>query len=321
MIEDPSAPKRPIRAVGIAICTYRRPELLRALLASIAEQRFDGPAPEVSIAVADNSPDREGMPVALTVSTSFPYPIIVDHEPQPGIATTRNRTVSMLGPQDAIVFIDDDETAAPDWLAGLVRTAETYDADVVCGPVFARFAETPSRWMIDGRFYERERHPTGTVTGATATSNLLVRDVVFRALEQPFFDPALGLIGCDDTLFLERARLAGHVAVWCDEAVVSETFPVQRLNTRWLVQRKFRGGNSWVIIQRMLRPGARTTAVLIAKALMRVVASIVVLPATVWRPVPRVRTLQSLALGSGQIVAFVNIRYSEYRRPKGVGTG
>ncbi len=304
--------RRPIAALGIAISTYRRPELLRALLDSIARQRFAGEAPEITISIADNSSDLEGMAVAREVAPSFRWPILIDHEPQPGIATTRNRTVRLLGDQDAIVFIDDDETASPEWLDRLVRTAVDFDADVVSGPVLPRFSQPPPAWVVTGRFYERPRHRTGTITGTTATSNLLVRGLVFDELGDPWFDPSLGLIGCDDTHFLERAQRRGHPSVWCDEATVSETFPPERVSVRWLVQRQFRGGNSYVIVQRMVAPGWRTTAQIIAKASIRTVVSVAALPVAALRPVSRVWALRSIATGVGQLAGYVNVRYAEY---------
>ena len=309
--------RRPIRTLGIAIATHRRPELLRALLDSIAAQRFTGDEPAITLAITDNSPDLEGLAVIEQIAPTFRWPIVSDHEPQPGIATTRNRTVRLLGSPDAIVFVDDDETAQPDWLDRLVHTAVHHDADVVSGPVLPNFSEPPPAWAVDGRFYERDRWPTGTITGTTATSNLLVRRVVFDLLGDPWFEPSLGLIGCDDTHFLERAQRAGHPSVWCDEAIVAETFPADRVRPGWLIQRSFRGGNSYAIVQRMLAPGRRTNTRLLAKGGVRAVGSVALLPFAVWRTVPRIKVLQSLAKSVGQLSAFFSVRYEEYRRARG----
>lgn len=100
--------------------------------------------------------------------------------------------------------------------------------------------------------------------------------------------------------------------MWCDEALVIETIPAERTTLWWLVRRKFRGGNSWAIVQLMLDPGWKTKARLLAKGPLLIAGSLAALPIMVWRPVPRVRALRTLALGVGLVSAVGSLRYSEY---------
>ena len=52
--------------------------------------------------------------------------------------------------------------------------------------------------------------------------------------------------GGEDADFFFRLHLAGRRLVWCDEAVVTEQVPSSRLTLKWLRQRGFRSGQSFV---------------------------------------------------------------------------
>ena len=92
------------------MATFTRPELLGALLASIAAAAK--PAPTVVI-VVDNDPEGSA---ADTVRAFAELDITYAVETSPGIAEARNRFLALSGDAEFIVFVDDDEFVAENWL-------------------------------------------------------------------------------------------------------------------------------------------------------------------------------------------------------------
>lgn len=99
-------------AVTIGVPTYRRPELLEALLRTlpsrIAECADLGIA--VDVLVVDNDPAGSGRDVAAGADLPVRYVV----EPAPGIAAARNRILDECVDRDLVAFIDDDEIPGRD---------------------------------------------------------------------------------------------------------------------------------------------------------------------------------------------------------------
>ena len=85
-------------------------------------------------------------------------------------------------------------------------------ADVVTGPVLARFQQPPPDWVVEGAFFDPPRHATGSEVQSAYTNNVLVRADALAALSQRF-DERLR-VGEDSELF-ERLRAGGSRIVWC----------------------------------------------------------------------------------------------------------
>jgi glycosyltransferase involved in cell wall biosynthesis len=93
-----------IKKIHILIATYKRPEHLRRLLDSLANLKTDNIT--VAISVIDNDPEQ----TARRITANFPQ-VEYKSELQPGIPSARNASLDcMQSDDDAIVFIDDDES-------------------------------------------------------------------------------------------------------------------------------------------------------------------------------------------------------------------
>ena len=115
--------------MSVCIATYRRPEGLGRLLTSLTEQQG---APPFDVIVVDNDAQHSGEGVAIRYCERLNLTYVV--EPIRGLSRVRNRAVAESR-GTFLAFIDDDEWAAPQWLARLAAKAEEYFADVVAGPV------------------------------------------------------------------------------------------------------------------------------------------------------------------------------------------
>ncbi|GAA1147772.1 glycosyltransferase family 2 protein [Nesterenkonia lutea] len=225
----------------VCVCTFRRPGPLAELLSSLRAQQTSAQhgAKVPQLIVVDNSPAGEA---AGQVSRQYPEARYV-HEPRPGIAAARNAAVEAVPEEaEAVLFLDDDERAAPNWLNALLVCAEESGADTVSGPVISHFGEDPPAWLQESGFIRRIDFPTGPWDHRPATNNVLVRAAWFR--EAGFrFDEAFSFIGGEDSDLFGRMQAAGARSWWCAEAVVTEDVPTERLSPAWMRQRAVRAGH------------------------------------------------------------------------------
>jgi GT2 family glycosyltransferase len=304
--------------VAVCLITFRRPSGLRAALTSLAAQVFDGEPPDLRVVVVDNDEAGSARAVCDELRPTSPWPLIYDVEPRRGIPHARNRCVALARPEaDWIGFLDDDEEAAPGWLAELIRIQALHGADVVTGPVVPLFVGEAPAWALRGRFFHRRRFPTGTLRDRAFTNNVLFRAAIFDAV-QPHFDERMVMTGGSDTHFSRRVHRAGYRIVWADQAEVHETFPTSRMVTRWVYQRAYRTGTTTAFIARDLRSLPAAAARLVPDAAYRLFLG-ALLATGGWiagrhRAVAGVR---HLCYGAGMLVGLFGGRYEEYRRIHG----
>jgi len=313
------------RRLTVAVATYRRPEELRELLPQLVAQADEARAAgwEAEVLVVDNDPDRTGAPVVSAhLATSPPDGAAVRYtaEPEPGIASARNRALDEARDSRLLVFVDDDEQPHPGWLRLLLATREQTSAAAVAGAVESAFDGDLEPWVAAGDFFRRRRPPTGTEITVAATNNLLLDLAVVRRLGLRF-DAAFGITGGSDTLFTRRLTSAGHRMVWCDEAVVTDRVPAVRMTRDWVLRRAFRSGNTDSRVRAHLagsgRERLRGRLVSVGRGLPRVVGG-----AGQWaagrllgRTPLRARGLRTVARGAGMLAGAVGVTYAEYRRP------
>jgi hypothetical protein len=269
--------------VSIVIPTYRRPELLAVTLAScLAQQGVDDE--RVEIVVIDNDPAQSARLAQQGVDDERVEIVVIDNDPaqsardtvdsagrggsiavryvaegRPGISYARNTGVAeAVG--HYLAFIDDDEEAAPGWLAAFLATIRRTGADLVVGPVHPRFAQPADAYSRQA--YTRDAQvPTGTQLddwGGIGNS-LLDKERCFAGSPEPF-DPRLGLSGGEDALFLHQLRRRGGTIVWCAEAAATESVGFDRLAPAYMLRREFRGAQTLTYVCTAVTPPQRGRA-------------------------------------------------------------
>ncbi len=121
---------------SIVIPTYQRPQLLnKALSSCLTLSTPKGSCYEV--VVVDNSQDGS----AASVCDAFADKRIrFIHEPRSGLAYARNAGINAaLG--NFLIFLDDDERVAPDWLLQFHEAFKESKADIVFGSVEPEFED------------------------------------------------------------------------------------------------------------------------------------------------------------------------------------
>ena len=305
-------------AVTIGVPTYRRPELLAALLRALPDRiaACAGLGVDVEVLVVDNDPAAS----ARAVAASAPLPVRYVVEPTPGIVAARNRLLDECADRDLLAFIDDDEVPRPGWLSELVRTWHATDADAVMGRVIAVFDVDVDPWLLASGTFRRPPRPTGTVLPVAAAGNLLLDLRSVRRLGVRF-DPSLGLGGGEDTLFTRELVGRGARIVWCNESETEDLVVAARLTRAWAAQRAFSSANAGTRIALKLTNGRLRRGLLRVRAFVGGIARIVVgalrraFGAVTSNITHHARGTRLIHRGRGTIAAALGHRYDEYRRP------
>ena len=255
---------------SVIIPTFRRPRLVQAAVESVLSQR--GLTVAIEIVVVDNDPERSAQQIVAALARSAPLAVRYVCEPRAGISHARNTGIAASGGR-YIAFLDDDESAPPQWFASLWSTAREYGADIVVGPVRACFPKGVFVPDYAESIYNRDaKAETGQLIEWSGIGNALIRRD--RCLTAPMpFDPRFGLSGGEDVVFLRHLREQGRRCVWCAEGAVSETIPAEKLRPAYLLRRAFRGGQTtaylpstlarpqWPLVLRWMAIGAAQVCV------------------------------------------------------------
>jgi succinoglycan biosynthesis protein ExoM len=225
--------------VSVCLATFRRNERLLAVLEDLGRQER---LPD-QVVVVDNDPGGGARPIIEQYRASgVPFPVDYDVQPEPNIATTRNRTVQ-LASGNWIAFIDDDERAPREWLGELLHAIETFGADGVLSPVEPQVPSSAPAWIRRGRFYDFPHQPEGAEVPLNRMrfGNVLLRADYLHAEEGPF-NPRYGLMAGEDVDLLVRLARKGAKIVWSERAPVFEPVESKRLSLRFLALRAVSGG-------------------------------------------------------------------------------
>ena len=294
--------------IDICIATFKRPVLLERLLNDLLGQQLpDGIS--THIIVVDNDALESARPVVATFQAVCPSVEYLT-QPERNIALTRNCALDH-SQGELIAFIDDDESAPPDWLAALLTTMERHAADAVLGPVNGILPASAPRWIVEGRFFERPARPSGSRIELGGTGNALLKASAIRG--KLAFDPRYGLTGSSDTDFFHRLSRRGALMVWCQEAGLTEHVEDNRLTMRWILERGFRAGQGYADIVERPAGGARFLGWFAKRASFALAATLLTLSCVPFGKALAMRYAVKVASNVGQLTTILGYRYQPYR--------
>ncbi len=246
------------RHASILVCTFRRPQV-GATLQSLLDQALP-PGIAIDVVVADNDATPSARAAVEAAALRAPCPVAYVHAPAANISIARNACIA-AATGSHLAFIDDDEIAAPDWLAALLARMDATGADGVFGPAISVYPETAARWMREQDHHSNipELRDGEVQTGHTCNALLRWQGTPWEGQR---FDIARGVSGGEDTEFFFRIRRLGARFDMALDARVFEPVSPARLSYGWIRRRKFRMGQSYATSA----VGPRATAVLLGKA-------------------------------------------------------
>jgi succinoglycan biosynthesis protein ExoM len=231
----------PADPVAVIIPTLRRPEGLVRALESLFSQT--GVADRLcEIVVVDNDPAGTATTTVESLRGRSPWPLVYCHAPVPGVATARNVGLQATD-APLIAFLDDDEVAAPGWLAQLLAGQVETGADVVFGPIRGR-APDAADWLkpyLEDFFGRAGPASTRLIDQPFGCGNsLMVRRTALPG-STPFDARADQAGGEDDALFAALADRGGRFG-WAATAWVDEIAPAHRATLAYALSRAFAFG-------------------------------------------------------------------------------
>ncbi len=228
--------------IGVAICTYRRPEGLARLLGALP-RACAGLDPVVIVV------DNDGTDPAVACVAAMAGGVRLVVETTPGISAARNRAFAEAEAAGVrlLALIDDDEWPAENWLAGLLAAQAVTGAAVVGGLVGPVFPEGARGLLRHARFWSVLPQARGGRPFVHATSNVLIDLAQIADVARPLFADAHGLSGGGDLVFFSRLHGLGKPMAWAPGAAVFEEVPEPRASLGWMWKRRFRVGNHMVM--------------------------------------------------------------------------
>lgn len=231
--------------------TERRLNSIRSALHSLRTQTL--PARHVVVSVDNNQH------LAAQLQTEFPWVTVILNDGESGASATRNRGVQAVDTA-LTAFLDDDETAHPDWLFELV--APFADAEVVGtgGKYESNWLTRRPRWFAEEFAWVVGGAYTGlpTVTAPIRnvwSGNMAVRTDAFRQVGG--FRTQFGKKGAvsqpeDTDLCLRLSAATQKGWMYVPSAVVFHEVPEQRATFSFFLKRCFSEGAGKALMQRNL---------------------------------------------------------------------
>lgn len=238
----------PAPALSIIIPTFRREAFLPPLFQAVSAQIASVAGP-VELVLVDNSPEAS----ARAAVGDAPGFVRYVHEPRTGVAQARNRGVAEARGRH-VIFLDDDETPAPGWLAAFADAA-TQGVPAAFGAVEPFYPQDPPpalRAPLDRIFSRRLPAAAGTdvqhLRAYLGSGNSMFARATL-ALVDPPFDTSFNAGGEDVWLFRQLVDRHGVPMIWRPDALVHEIVPPNRATMSFLWQRRFSDGQLRCLVE------------------------------------------------------------------------
>lgn len=219
-------------------------------MASVARQTA---SPLETIVVVDHNPE-----LARRARAEWPYAVVVENTGRRGISVSRNVGVAAAR-GDVIAFLDDDATAAPTWLATLLRVHEEERPLAVGGSIQPLWHGRKPAWFPPEFGWVVGCGYRGLPARLAAVRNVIGANMSFRKDvldELGGFDGKLGRIdsiplGCDETELCVRAhrRWPDGRILYDPSAVVTHRVSPRRSTLRYFVARCYGEGRSKALVR------------------------------------------------------------------------
>ncbi len=301
-------PSHPV--VTVAVCTFRRNDLLASLVHTVDRLAKDEvPGGSVGMLIVDDSPESGAAAVVESLRASVAIKVDYFASAAADIAVARNHALQRgaVG-SEHVVCIDDDCVPSAGWLRELLRIAEAQQAEIVVG--HRQFVAAPSarRWLSAEPFLaENLPYPDGGVPTSGNTANMLVRSSWLQS-SGVRFRTAMGAVGGEDMVFFSDAVKAGANIRFAAHSICDEPCDGKRATFRYQAWRQFWLGNNEAIINRATHQA--NPARLMARAAKRTLTAVAhPFVRLVHRQRPQIRwAVARVGSGIGLFVGVIGIR-------------
>lgn len=297
--------------VVVAVCTYKRNDLLERLLEALlvcADRVRDRAA--VGVTIVDDTADGQARGVAKAFADRFELGVQYRVSGKQNISLARNLALE-TGMQQAewLAMTDDDCEPPPEWLDALLDVQRSTGADAVTGRMVRRVPGGSPTWITEQPFLDLgvEEFDDREEVPSAATFNTLISSAWLKAHPAVRFAPEMGVIGGEDMVFFRAAKAAGLSMRFSKSGYVYENEPAERTTFGYQLYVHLWHGNSAALSciesgmsrARMLVHGGAS----LGRAVLRPVAR------TIQGQEPQVRyALAQVLHASGKVLGSLGVR-------------
>lgn len=235
-------------SVVIAICTYKRNELLTFLLRALikcAARVKDRAA--VGVVLVDDTASGNARVVADQFANRFELGLSYNISGKQNISLARNMAINAAIQKAEWTAMTDDDCEPPEvWLESLLDSQQKSGADCVTGRMVRRVPPGSPEWLTSEPFLELGvvQPADGAEMELGATFNSMIRSRWLLDRPGIRFDPAFGVIGGEDMVFFRAARAEGLKIRFATAPFVYENELAERANLRYQLYIHYWHGNS-----------------------------------------------------------------------------
>ncbi|MEZ5954523.1 MAG: glycosyltransferase family 2 protein [Hyphomonas sp.] len=296
--------------IAVIIPTFRRNAgLEQAVRSAFAQQS----CPPFEILIVDNDPDGGAKTCADKLAGEAPDTVKFSyaHEPRPGVANARNMAIDSTSAR-LIAFLDDDQSATPNWLSGLLSAHKLFPAAVTFGPIETQLPNVTRhhREYFSSFFARKEDRATGYLDYAYGCGNSLL-DLDLLPTFRPLFDSSMNEVGGEDDILFREVKRTGGKFAWAADAWAYEHVPEDRATLSYTLKRALAYGQGPVTLARKQSPpNYLLIAFWMAVGLYKMVLNGLIFGALwLFRSEDRATYLDRAARGAGKLLWWQELRF------------
>lgn len=226
--------------ISMIVPTFRRPDGLDMALQSLLGQSADGM--DIELVVVDNDPDCTAREAVETFAKEAPFPVIFEHEPNPGVSNARN-TALKAAKGRYLAFLDDDQVAGEGWLQGLFSALVSEEDAVLAFCPTDAVLPTVNRdqdYMTD--FFSRTPEIADGLTEDVFGCGNSILDRGQIDLPEPPFELASNELGGEDDVLFDHLQRHGGKVVWTNKVRAKEYIRPHRATRNYVWVRAYAFG-------------------------------------------------------------------------------
>ena len=237
-------------AYSVALCTHNHADRLARTLSDLA--LLKAPRAPWELLIIDNGSHDETPELLARHAWQSDWQVRVVREEELGLSSARNRAIAEAR-GEYVIFMDDDETADPDWLCAYEALIIAKRPDAFGGRIRVLFEDERPKWLSDELLgflgdLDRADHmapltdPYESFHGGNFGFRKSVCDRVGN------FDAMLGRKGTtnntggEDVDFYRRLLAAGLRVWWTPEAVIYHRIQAVKLKRSYFLDLHYRQG-------------------------------------------------------------------------------
>ena len=238
--------------ISVILCTHNRARTLATALESVAAQSVSESV-GWDVVVVDNNSSDETRQVVEDFQRRYPDRFHYFFEQQQGISHARNRGIREAR-GEILAFMDDDETAVPDWLQNLTANLHNGEWSGAGGRILPQWNCDRPRWLSDRSAFTLAPLAVfdlgtkgGPLTESPFGANMAFRKEVFSAcggFRTDLGRVGKGMLSGEDSELGRRVIAAGRRLRYEPSAVTYHPVEEFRVHRKYFLQWWFNKGRS-----------------------------------------------------------------------------